>query len=118
MMGTLSTLRIYIPSGTRVRASGFVKKMTAPLLTHYLLRKAWADGIPQAVIHNVSLGYLVGMKISYSHHEIKPSVHPECLELVGHIDGLKKFITDNEKHLNGVRCIISMSEECTIPSKG
>ncbi|HBS8349580.1 TPA: hypothetical protein MAT86_002205 [Klebsiella aerogenes] len=116
-METLSTLRIYIPSGTRVKASGFMKKLTAPPLSHYLLRQARAEGVPQAIIHNVSAGYLAGMKISYSHYEIKAGAHPECLELIGHVAELKKFIADYEEHLEGLHCIISMSEEHTIISE-
>lgn len=54
---------------------------------------------------------------SYSHHEIKAGVHPECLELIGHVTELKKFIADYEEHLEGLSCIISMPEEHTIISE-
>ena len=62
-METLSTLRIYIPSGTRVKASGFMNKLTTPPLSHYLLRQARAEGVPQAIIHNVSAGQPDGRKL-------------------------------------------------------
>lgn len=115
MMHTLATLRIYIPSGTRVKASGFVKKLTAPPLSHYLLRQARAEGIPQAIILNVSAGYLVGMKISYSHQEIKAVAHPECLELVGEENVLKQFLITHRFEVKGILCILSgYAELCEV----
>lgn len=116
MMVMLSTIRIYTQSGTRLKVSGFMRKITAPLLTHYLLREAKANGIYHAIIHNVNAGFFKGGKIIYSHYEIKTFTHPECLELIGGIDNLNKFINANLDQLRKSNAIISTAHEINYQS--
>lgn len=111
-MSSLATLRIYMPSGTRAKKSGFLKGLTSPLLSLHLLRSARAKGVTQAIIYNVSAGYLAGQKITYSHPELNALSHPVCVELVGEEAVLRRFLVTYSEMIKGLSCFMSATEEC------
>lgn len=108
----LKVLRIYMPARARVKRSGLLKKIVAPQLSHHLLRVARKSGIPQATVQPVAAGYLAGNKISHAHAEINAPEHPVCLELVGEERALRGFLQSAADHLEGLRYILSVPDEC------
>ena len=104
-MNRVTVLRLYF-SASAVRRSGSWWKRLAPRsLGEHLLRQAKHSGVEQAILHKVLGGYLCGHSLTIDNGEITPARTPQCLELIGEEQLLRRFLSDNEDHLSNVRAL-------------
>lgn len=109
-MKELTAVRLYFPQSVRAKPTKFWHHLTAPALSHHLLKAAKRAGIEQALLHDVQAGYLPGQKMSHGHVESTPARHPLCIELIDSEARLRAFMHAHEEELRHVRAVIFRCE--------
>jgi len=113
-MNDLASLRLYFPLSAKAKGTRFWHRLSAPNLAHHLLSYARRTGIHQAILHQVSAGYLPGEKLSHHFADGASMRHPQCLELIDSEAKLRKFIGDHEHELHKVEAVLF---RCELPLK-
>lgn len=103
-------LRLYFPLATRTNATRFWHHLSAPALAHHLLSVAKKADIMQAMLHNVSAGYLPGQRMSHGHPELSGMRHPQCLELLDTEQRLRDFLHLHAEELKKVHAVLFLCE--------
>ncbi len=60
----IAALRLYFPISTKAKATRFWHRLSPPALAHHLLTVARKANIMQAMLHQISSGYLPGERLS------------------------------------------------------
>ncbi|HVW85934.1 MAG TPA: chloride channel protein, partial [Bryobacteraceae bacterium] len=110
-MNELTVLRLYFRTGATAKAESNWRKLMAPALGPYLLRRAKEAGIEQAVLHRVSGGFLQGGRLAFDHSDVAPPSLPQCLELIGEEELLRAFLDLHRPALDGVRVVLLRGEQ-------
>lgn len=92
-MQNMTALRLYFPQSARAKPTRFWHHLSAPGLSHHLMKAARDTGIHQVLVHSVQAGYLPGKKLSHQHVETTPVNHPLCMKLIDAEDRLRHFLT-------------------------
>ncbi|SDV51261.1 hypothetical protein [Chitinasiproducens palmae] len=106
----VAALRLYFPVATKAKATRFWHHLNAPALAHHLLTVAKAANIQQAVLHQVSSGYLPGERLSHLHPELTGMRHPQCLELLDTEQRLREFMLEHADELRKVHAVLFLCE--------
>ena len=109
-MTDLTALRLYLPHAARAKPTRFWHKLSAPVLSHRLLRAAHHQGIHQVILHAVHAGYLPGRALSHRHVETICPEHPLCIELINSEARLRDFLKTHEEDLDGVQAVLFRCE--------
>lgn len=109
-MKDLTALRLYFPQSARAKPTRFWHHLSAPTLSHHLLKAARRSGIHQALLHSVHAGYLPGKKLSHQHLEGSSAHHPLCIELIDIEERLRKFLHEHADELHHVRAVLFRCE--------
>ena len=64
----------------------------------------------QAMLHQISSGYLPGEQLSHQHPEISGMRHPQCLELVDTEERLRDFMREHADELRKVHAVMFLCE--------
>ncbi len=64
----------------------------------------------QAMLHQISSGYLPGERLSHQHPEISGMRHPQCLELVDSEERLRDFMREHADELRKVHAVMFLCE--------
>lgn len=110
----VAALRLYFPVGSRAKISRFWHHLSAPALAHHLLTVARHAKIDQAILYQVTSGYLPGERLSHHHPEVVTMKHPQCLELIDSEDRLRAFMHEHAEELQKVRAVLFQCELPTI----
>ncbi|MGJ7505605.1 MULTISPECIES: hypothetical protein [unclassified Variovorax] len=106
----LTALRLYFPAGSRARATRFWHHLSAPVLAQHLLAVARRAKIQQALLHQISSGYLPGERLTHHHPEVSGMKHPQCLELLDSEERLRAFMHEHAEELRKVRAVLFLCE--------
>lgn len=109
-MNEVTALRLYLPQGARAKPTKLWHHLSAPALSHHLLKAAKRADISQALLISVHAGYLAGSKLSHQHPESAPAHHPLCIELVDTEEKLRNFLLSHAHELGHVRSILYKCE--------
>jgi len=104
-MNHLTVLRLYFSATIAQNSGPWWKRLAPQSLGEHLLRQAKHSGVEQAVLHKIVGGYLRGHSLAIDNGEIRPARMPQCLELIGEEQLLRRFLNDNEDHLSNVRAL-------------
>ncbi len=66
--------------------------------------------IAQAMLHQVSSGYLPGERLSHHHPELTGMRHPQCLELLDTEQRLREFMREHAEELRKVHAVLFLCE--------
>ena len=105
-MQNMTALRLYFPQSARVKPTRFWHHLSAPALSHHLLKTTGRAGIHQALMHSVHAGYLPGKKLSHHHIESIPAHHPLCIELIDAEERLRTFLHEHAEELRHVQAVL------------
>ncbi|MFT3814666.1 MAG: hypothetical protein QM740_15020 [Acidovorax sp.] len=114
----LAALRLYFPAATKAQATRFWHRLSAPALAQHLLKVAKAAKLHQAILHQVSSGYLPGERLSHHHPELTDMRHPQCLELLDAEHRLRDFMHAHAEELRKVHAVLFLCELPLGPAKG
>ncbi|WP_281078692.1 hypothetical protein [Variovorax paradoxus] len=106
----LTALRLDFPAGSRARATRFWHHLSAPVLAQHLLAVARRAKIQQALLHQISSGYLPGERLTHHHPEVSGMKHPQCLELLDSEERLRAFMHEHAEELRKVRAVLFLCE--------
>ncbi|MBN6111875.1 hypothetical protein [Xanthomonas bonasiae] len=106
----IAALRLYFPISSKAGATRFWHRLTAPALADHLLAVARKARIVQAVLHQVSHGYLPGERLSHHHPELTGMRHPQCLELLDTEQRLRDFALAHADELRKVHAVLFLCE--------
>ncbi|MFT0534343.1 hypothetical protein ACMHYJ_16155 [Castellaniella hirudinis] len=106
----IAALRLYFPISTKAKATRFWHHLSAPALAHHLLTVAKKANIVQAMLHQVSSGYLPGERLSHHHPELTGMRHPQCLELLDTEQRLRDFMHAHAEELRKVHAVLFLCE--------
>ncbi|MBS1983217.1 MAG: hypothetical protein JST16_03515 [Bdellovibrionales bacterium] len=111
-MADKAILRIYMPASAKyLGATGFWKRIFAPSLGGFLLKSAKEFGIEQAIFQRVFGGYLKGRKLVFEQGEIVPPDMPQCVELIGEENTLRRFKDKYNAELKDCRLMLLRATE-------
>ena len=105
-MQNMTALRLYFPQSARAKPTRFWHYLSAPALSHHLLKAAGRAGIHQALMYSVHAGYLPGKKLSHHHIESTPAHHPLCIELIDTEERLRKFLHEHAEESWHVQAVL------------
>lgn len=108
----LAALRLYFPVATKAKATRFWHHLSAPALAQHLLKVAKEAKLVQAMLHQVSSGYLPGERMSHHHPELAGMRHPQCLELLDTEQRLRNFMHEHAEELRKVHAVLF---QCELP---
>lgn len=106
----IAALRLYFPIATKAKVTRFWHHLSAPALAHHLLTVAKKANIVQAMLHQVSSGYLPGERLSHHHPELTGMRHPQCLELLDTEQRLRDFMLEHAEELRKVHAVLFLCE--------
>lgn len=106
----IAALRLYFPMSARANVTRFWHLLSAPALAHHLLAVARKANIVQAMLHQVSAGYLPGERLSHQHPELTGMRHPQCLELLDTEQRLREFVAEHAAELRKVHAVLFLCE--------
>jgi len=106
----IAALRLYFPIATKAKVTRFWHHLSAPALTQHLLTVAKKANIVQAMLCQVSSGYLPGERLSQHHPELTGMRHPQCLELVDTEQRLRDFMHEHAEELRKVHAVLFLCE--------
>jgi hypothetical protein len=106
----IAALRLYFPISSKAGATRFWHRLSAPALADHLLAVARKARIVQAVLHQVSCGYLPGERLSHQHPELTGMRHPQCLELLDTEQRLRDFALAHAEELRKVHAVLFLCE--------
>lgn len=106
----LAALRLYFPTATKAKATRFWHHLSAPALAQHLLKVAKEAKLIQAMLHQVSSGYLPGERMSHHHPELADMRHPQCLELLDTEHRLRDFMHEHTDELRKVHAVLFLCE--------
>jgi hypothetical protein len=106
----IAALRLYFPLSSKAGATRFWHRLTAPALADHLLAVARKARIVQAVLHQVSHGYLPGERLSHHHPELTGMRHPQCLELLDTEQRRRDFALAHAEELRKVHAVLFLCE--------
>jgi hypothetical protein len=112
-MNQITILRLYFAASATVPESALWRRLMSRNLGRYLLKQAKEAGVPQAVLHRVSAGFLNGDPISWNVSEDAPPKLPQCLELIGDEDLRRAFLQLEKPYLGDVQVVMLRSEDVT-----
>ncbi|RMK68531.1 hypothetical protein IPC87_14870 [Pseudomonas aeruginosa] len=106
----IAALRLYFPIATKAKVTRFWHHLSAPALAHHLLTVAKKANIVQAMLHQISSGYLPGERLSHHHPELTGMRHPQCLELLDTEQRLRDFMLEHAEELRKVHAVLFLCE--------
>lgn len=101
-----------MPNGAKIKKGiSTWQKIFNPSLSSFILKKAQDSKIEQAILINVTAGYLKGRKLAYGIGEVIPKEFPAIIELIDEEKNLRDFYKDISAHLGECIAYISILEE-------
>lgn len=117
-MNNLTVLRLYFCASRAVKHGSWWRRMLPQPLGVHLLKRAKSIGIEQALLHRIIGGYLKDQSLVFEGSaEIPTDTLPQCLELVGEDDLLKRYLADNKELLGNVRVLFLRGEEAAVEAR-
>ena len=108
--GRIAALRLYFPRRSRINATRFWHRLSAPALAQHLLIAARRAEILQAMLHEIRSGYLPGEKLSHHYPELTGMQHPQCLQLLYTEQQLRDFMQEHAEELHKVHAVLFLCE--------